>query len=415
MDSQSQVAVALALSLLGGLSTSFGALFVVINPAPNLKMLGLLQGYAAGLMLSISFFDLAHNALNSLGFLKGKLWFFAGVLFFGVVANFIPEPTLAPISTDKSRKRYQIFMNIIASLKLEKWGWRRQRYHEKASANRYDRHLVSINVFFSISLHNFPEGMAVFLGPSCWPQLGVGHCSAQYPRAYLFPSSLDPEILEGLLGSVGGVMAFLTLHEMLPLAFDYVGQRQSVKAVFFGMAFMSASINVVSRLADSVTSGMAAIFLHRLCLGAWSDHGERTGGFYDCNRYEAAKQEGVYDETERRREMAKNSLERYTHYYERWASSQSSRQKALADLHQMQTVHIEKLSDTQCQPESQLKFITEAWLQIVECGRVLKWTYAYGYYLPEHEHAKKQFFEYLQGEAESGLERLHQCAEKELQ
>ncbi|XP_044499613.1 probable E3 ubiquitin-protein ligase ARI7 [Mangifera indica] len=151
-----------------------------------------------------------------------------------------------------------------------------------------------------------------------------------------------------------------------------------------------------------------------LCLGAWSDHGERTGGFYACNRYESAKQQGDYDETERRREMAKNSLEKYTHYYERWASNQSSRQKALADLHQMQTVHLEKLSDTQCTPESQLKFISEAWLQIVECRRVLKWTYAYGYYLPEHEHAKRQFFEYLQGEAESGLERLHQCAEKEL-
>ena len=35
--------------------------------------------------------------------------------------------------------------------------------------------------------------------------------------------------------------------------------------------------------------------------------------------------------------------------------------------------------------------------QIIECRRVLKWTYAYGYYLPEHEHAKKQLFEYLQG------------------
>ncbi|XP_038704881.1 probable E3 ubiquitin-protein ligase ARI8 isoform X2 [Tripterygium wilfordii] len=136
-----------------------------------------------------------------------------------------------------------------------------------------------------------------------------------------------------------------------------------------------------------------------LCLGAWSDHGERTGGFYACNRYETAKQEGVYDDAEKRREMAKNSLERYTHYYERWATNQS----------------LEKLSDIQCQPESQLKFITEAWLQIVECRRVLKWTYAYGYYLPEYENAKRQFFEYLQGEAESGLERLHQCAEKELQ
>ncbi|GLT95585.1 hypothetical protein SLE2022_132590 [Rubroshorea leprosula] len=152
-----------------------------------------------------------------------------------------------------------------------------------------------------------------------------------------------------------------------------------------------------------------------LCLGAWSDHGERTGGFYACNRYETAKQEGVYDETEKRREMAKNSLERYTHFYERWATNQSSRQKALGDLQQMQNVHLAKLSDIQMQPLSLLKFITEAWQQIVECRRVLKWTYAYGYYLPEHDHAKKQFFEYLQGEAESGLERLHQCAEKELQ
>lgn len=35
------------------------------------------------------------------------------------------------------------------------------------------------------------------------------------------------------------------------------------------------------------------IYAFRLCLGAWSDHGERTGGFYACNRYETAKQEGV--------------------------------------------------------------------------------------------------------------------------
>ncbi|KAK9087918.1 hypothetical protein Syun_030312 [Stephania yunnanensis] len=151
-----------------------------------------------------------------------------------------------------------------------------------------------------------------------------------------------------------------------------------------------------------------------LCLGAWSDHGEKTGGFYACNRYETAKEEGAYDESERRREMAKNSLERYTHYYERWATNQQSRQKALVDLHQMQTVQLDKLSEKQCVPGSLLKFITEAWEQIVECRRVLKWTYAYGYYLPEREHAKRRFFEYLQGEAESGLERLHQCAEKEL-
>ena len=80
--------------------------------------------------------------------------------------------------------------------------------------------------------------------------------------------------------------------------------------------------------------------------------------------------------------MAKNSLKRYNHYYERWATNESSRVKALSDLQQMQAVQIEKLRDTLGQPRvSGLMFVIEAWLQIVECRRVLKWTYAYGYYL----------------------------------
>lgn len=33
--------------------------------------------------------------------------------------------------------------------------------------------------------------------------------------------------------------------------------------------------------------------------------------------------------------------------------------------------------------------------QIIECRRVLKWTYAYGYYLDDK--VKSEFFEYLQG------------------
>uniref|UniRef100_A0A0E0IMA4 RanBP2-type domain-containing protein n=1 Tax=Oryza nivara TaxID=4536 RepID=A0A0E0IMA4_ORYNI len=149
-----------------------------------------------------------------------------------------------------------------------------------------------------------------------------------------------------------------------------------------------------------------------LCLGAWSDHGDGTGGFYACNRYQSAKMGGMYDEAEARRERAKNSLERYMHYYERWASNQTSRQKAQADLQKVENEDLTKLSDVVGIPETQLKFIPEAWSQIIECRRVLKWTYAYGYYL--HNKAKSDFFVYLQGEAESGLERLHKCAEKDM-
>ncbi|XP_020224737.1 zinc transporter ZTP29 [Cajanus cajan] len=265
----SQVAVALALSLVGGASTSIGALFVIINQAPNLKMLGLLQGFAAGLMLSISFFDLAHNALNSLGFLKGNLWFFAGVIFFAVVASFIPEPTLTPISDVKGRKengddggkdimkkhrRQVLFSGIITAVGISLHNFPEGMAVFLGSMKGLR---VGINLALAIALHNIPEGVAValpvyFATQSKWQAFKLASLSGFAEPlgviivAYLFPSSLSPEILEGLLGSVGGVMAFLTLHEMLPLAFDYAGQKQSVKAVFLGMAFMSASLYFLS-------------------------------------------------------------------------------------------------------------------------------------------------------------------------
>lgn len=261
----SQVWVALALSLVGGFSTSLGALFVILNQAPNLKMLGLLQGFAAGLMLSISFFDLAHNAINSIGFLKGNLWFFAGVIFFAVVANFIPEPTLAAISDEKNKKkngdgggkdimkkhrRQVLFSGIITAVGISLHNFPEGMAVFLGSMKGLR---VGMNLALAIALHNIPEGVAValpvyFATESKWQAFKLATLSGFAEPlgviivAFLFPSSLNPEILEGLLGSVGGVMAFLTLHEMLPLAFDYAGQKQAIKAVFFGMAFMSASL-----------------------------------------------------------------------------------------------------------------------------------------------------------------------------
>ncbi|KAG0464441.1 hypothetical protein HPP92_020066 [Vanilla planifolia] len=259
----SQVLVALALSLVGGLSTSAGALIVILNPAPNLKMLGLLQGFAAGLMLSISFLDLAHNAINSIGFLKGNLWFYGGVIFFALVVNFIPEPKLAPeaknIQSDddgsgkdmmKKHRRQVFFSGIIMAVGISLHNFPEGMAVFLGSIKGLR---VGLNLALAIALHNIPEGVAValpvyFATQSKWKAFKLASLSGFAEPlgvvivAYLLPSTVDAEILEGLLGSVGGVMAFLTLHEMLPLAFDYAGQKQAVKAVFFGMAFMSASL-----------------------------------------------------------------------------------------------------------------------------------------------------------------------------
>ncbi|XP_066321394.1 zinc transporter ZTP29-like isoform X2 [Miscanthus floridulus] len=287
---------ALVLSLVGVLSTALGALFVVLNPAPNLKVLGLLQGFAAGLMLSISFLDLAHNALNSIGFLKGNLWFFAGVLFFGFIIKFIPEPKFSPPAdpsekkaddggtgkdTMRKHRRQVLFSGIITAVGICFHNFPEGMAVFLGSVKGLH---VGLNLAVAIALHNIPEGLGKGVSGEPYPRL----CNARRPRlkpgtfrsqagvavalpiyfatkskqrafwtatlsglaeplgviavALLFRSSLNPDILEGLLGSVGGVMAFLALHEMLPLAFDYCGQKQAVKAVFVGMACMSASL-----------------------------------------------------------------------------------------------------------------------------------------------------------------------------
>lgn len=107
-------------------------------------------------------------------------------------------------------------------------------------------------------------------------------------------------------------------------------------------------------------------------------------------------------------ERAKRYSMRYIYYNERWTANHKSREKeikALADLHEIIT---EKL----LQP-GYLKFLEEAWKQVVECRRVLKWTYAYGYYMPEAS-SKTKLLEFLQGEGEVALERLNVCAENTL-
>ncbi|KAM1133993.1 hypothetical protein ACFX19_043880 [Malus domestica] len=90
--------------------------------------------------------------------------------------------------------------------------------------------------------------------------------------------------------------------------------------------------------------------------------------------------------------------------------------EVVEDFHRLvQDVHLKKLSVKYIKTNPVLDFVVEAWQEIIECKRVLQWIYVYGYFIPKHERFKRQLFEYLLGEAESGLEKLCHCAEVELE
>jgi ZIP family zinc transporter len=80
--------------MLGAAGTAFGGLLIVLNPkAPSPRTLGLVQGLAAGLMLSISFLDLMPHAVGAVGFPIANVCFFAGAMFFALIVLLVPEPS----------------------------------------------------------------------------------------------------------------------------------------------------------------------------------------------------------------------------------------------------------------------------------------------------------------------------------
>jgi len=149
-----------------------------------------------------------------------------------------------------------------------------------------------------------------------------------------------------------------------------------------------------------------------LCKGDWSVHGSATGGYYRCNRYEGRQKLGVKSDEERDSETAANALQKYLFYYKRFDNHSKAGDFAVKSLKETN----ERMTDLR-----QLKgggfndvsFLEFAVKTVIECRRVLQWTYAMGYYLPEGQ--EKNLFEHLQEMLEKNTEHLHGLSEKPLE
>ncbi len=51
-----------------------------------------------------------------------------------------------------------------------------------------------------------------------------------------------------------------------------------------------------------------------MCRGDWKTHGQHTGGFYSCNKYDTSDAKKVDDEATR----LKNESDRFLHYFNRF-------------------------------------------------------------------------------------------------
>ncbi|GLC38647.1 hypothetical protein PLESTB_000456100 [Pleodorina starrii] len=323
---------ALLLTGLGAAGTALGGLMVVAQPKMQFKRLGYLQGLAAGLMLCISMLDLMPAAVAEVGFAAANGWFFAGVAFFAAVVAFIPEPsseglvledgeeakdkdkdkagagadkadkaaggrkgegspskkptkrsgkaevatvtattlttaptptptpspTPAPTARDRAVRR-EAKRRVLLSGLITAIGIALHNFPEGVAVflASMKSHAVGASLAFAIALHNVPEGVAVALpvyfatgsrlrGFLYAATSGLAEPLAVVVLALLLPERfLDRQLVEKLLAAVGGIMAFLSISELLPLAFEHAGRQRAVAALFVGMAVMSANLYIL--------------------------------------------------------------------------------------------------------------------------------------------------------------------------
>jgi len=154
---QNEVLFALGLTIFAGLSTGVGSLIGFLSKGFNPKFLSGALGFSAGVMIYVSMVEIFVKARDSLAASYGDrmgatittIGFFAGIGIIALIDNLIP-------SYENPHE-----MKYVASPE------------EQAEADR--KKLMRMGLFsaLAIAIHNFPEGLATFMGALADPGLGI--------------------------------------------------------------------------------------------------------------------------------------------------------------------------------------------------------------------------------------------------
>jgi ZIP family zinc transporter len=256
---------------MAGLGTSLGGLIAVVQK-PGRRSFGLLMGFTAGVMISLSFMGLLNEAWAQKGFWTATLGFGAGACVMFLIDISIPHVRFGERETSNGEmqlepegvfalqhgrhhhgRRYGVSRvrdpQLFATGLLLAIGITIHNLPEGIAVGVGYMHSPRFGLFIAVAilLHNIPEGVATALplytsGVSKWDSFKVAFFSGLVEpigalAAALFLSSFQ-DLIPGALAFAGGVMMFITLDELIPTARTYGHQHFTAIGIILGSIFV---------------------------------------------------------------------------------------------------------------------------------------------------------------------------------
>ena len=288
------VIIALLLSLLAGLSTSIGSLFTFFIKKPKPAVLSFIMGFSAGVMILVSFIELLPASIESIGLLLSQLFFFLGMIIMFIIDIKISHYYEFENKNGKLNSKLNHKVNNLLNGELNlpeapnhhhkgrgqhSHQYKFQRRHKQYDSLRKTTLLIAIGIF----IHNFPEGMATFVGTLKEVELGVMLTIAialhNIPEGiavaipiyainnnsrkkaflwsfltglseplgailvwlFLFPF-INDFLINTMLAVVAGFMIYISLDELLPVSRSLGKEHISILGIISGMFVISISM-----------------------------------------------------------------------------------------------------------------------------------------------------------------------------
>jgi len=291
----SNVWIAFGLTVVAGMATGIGSLIAFTARRTNYRFLSVATGFSAGVMLYVSFVEIFFHGADSLAQRYGEYWghwvnvasFFAGIAVIALIDNLVPAAK-NPHETHPESETMQL--RTPATVTVPE-GRPRESHHESEDEGVRKQRLLRVGLFtaLAITVHNFPEGLATFFAALEDPNVGVAiavaialhnipegisvsvpifYATGNRRRAFWYSmlsglaepvgagvaylilrvltsegaGTLPSQVTGILFGGVAGIMAYISIDELLPTSRAYGKGHDSILGVMAGMLVMAASL-----------------------------------------------------------------------------------------------------------------------------------------------------------------------------